>query len=191
MTRHVDAVKQMGLDGEISLLGRCVRLQAERCPVYVTEGLGADEKGLTMERMCIACGGSGLAEHVDRTVPPPPCRLCHPDEAALHMALAHETRSIVAAHRLDAYQSLRAAIVRGDVVPPSGRGRSATPTLPSSHSMMQRAPLTAWRRVTPRGPGTRSSCVQRPVRRAAPPRSTSRTGEGTTPGGATRPQGRS
>ena len=41
--------------------------------------------GLTMERVCVACGGSGLAEHVDRTLPPPPCRLCHPEEAALHI----------------------------------------------------------------------------------------------------------
>jgi hypothetical protein len=40
MTRLVDTVKQMGLDGEISLLGRWVRLQAERCPVYVLEVAG-------------------------------------------------------------------------------------------------------------------------------------------------------
>jgi hypothetical protein len=35
------------------------------------------------------------------------------------MALARETRTVAAARRLDAYQSLRAAIVLGDVVPPS------------------------------------------------------------------------
>jgi hypothetical protein len=86
--------------------------------------MNAEERGLTMERVCIACGGSGLAEHVDRTLPPPPCRLCHPDEAALHLALARETRTIAAARRLDAYQTLRAAIVLGDVVPPA-----ATPSL--------------------------------------------------------------
>src|SRR5947209_1820112 len=40
MTRLVDTVKQLGLDGEISLLGRWVRLQAERCPVYVIEVSG-------------------------------------------------------------------------------------------------------------------------------------------------------
>src|SRR5438045_3859566 len=40
MTRLVDTVKRMGLDGEISLLGRWVRLQAERCPVYVIEVAG-------------------------------------------------------------------------------------------------------------------------------------------------------
>ena len=79
-----------------------------------------------MERVCIACGGSGLAEHVDRTLPPPPCRLCHPDEAALHLALARATRTIVAARRLNAYRTLRAAFVRGDVVPPV-----ATPALAS------------------------------------------------------------
>ena len=72
-----------------------------------------------MVRVCIACGGSGLAEHVDRTLPPPPCRLCHPEEAELHMALARETRTIVAARRLDAYQALRAAIVLGDSVCPA------------------------------------------------------------------------
>ena len=76
--------------------------------------MNAEERGLTMERVCIACGGSGLAEHVDRTLPPPPCRLCHPEEAALHMALARETRTVVAAGRRDAYQMLRAAIVLGD-----------------------------------------------------------------------------
>jgi ribosomal protein S27AE len=81
--------------------------------------MNAEERGLTMERVCIACGGSGLAEHVDRTLPPPPCRLCHPEEAELHMALARETRTIVAARRLDAYQTLRAAIVLGDLVPPA------------------------------------------------------------------------
>jgi hypothetical protein len=69
--------------------------------------------------MCIACRGSGLAEHVDRTLPPPPCRLCHPEEAALHTVLARETRTIVAARRLDVYQILRAAIVLGAVVPPA------------------------------------------------------------------------
>src|SRR5205085_12421516 len=83
------------------------------------DGMDADDRGLTMERACIACDGSGLAEHVDRTLPPPPCRLCHPEEAALHLALARETRTIVAARRLDAYHTLRAAIVLGDVVPPA------------------------------------------------------------------------
>ena len=70
-----------------------------------------DTRGLTMECMCMACGGSGFAQHVDRTLPPPPCRVCRPEEAALHMALARETRTVVAARRRDAYQMLRAAIV--------------------------------------------------------------------------------
>jgi hypothetical protein len=83
------------------------------------DGIDADDKELTMERACIACGGSGLAEHVDRSLPPPPCRLCHPEEAALHLALARETRTIVAARRLDAYHTLRASLVLGDVVPPT------------------------------------------------------------------------
>jgi len=77
-----------------------------------------------MESACIACDGSGRAEHVDRTLPPPPCRLCHPEEAALHMALARETRTVAAARRLDAYQTLRAALVPAAVVPPT-----ATPAL--------------------------------------------------------------
>jgi hypothetical protein len=81
--------------------------------------MDADDRELTMERTCIACDGSGLAEHVDRTLPPPPCRLCHPEEAALHLALARKTRTVAAARRLDAYQTLRAAIVLSDVVPPS------------------------------------------------------------------------
>jgi hypothetical protein len=81
--------------------------------------MDADDRRLRMERVCIACDGSGLAEHVDRTLPPPPCRLCRPEEAALHLALARETRTIVAARRLDAYHTLRAAIVLGNVVPPA------------------------------------------------------------------------
>jgi hypothetical protein len=79
--------------------------------------MDTDNRGPAMDRVCIACNGSGLAEHVDRTLPPPPCRLCHPEEAELHMALARETRTVAAARRLDAYQALRAAIVLGDVVP--------------------------------------------------------------------------
>ena len=86
--------------------------------------MDADDRELTMESACIACDGSGRAEHVDRTLPPPPCRLCHPEEAALHMALARETRTVAAARRLDAYQTLRAALVPGAVVPPT-----ATPAL--------------------------------------------------------------
>src|SRR5919201_1735900 len=78
---------------------------------YRRDGMHADERGLTMGRECIAWGGSGLAQHVDRTLPPPPCRVCRPEEAALHMALAHETRTVVAARRRDAYLMLRAAIV--------------------------------------------------------------------------------
>jgi hypothetical protein len=71
-----------------------------------------------MECVCMACGGSGLAQHVDRTLPPPPCRVCRPEEAALHMALARETRTVAAARRRDAYQRLRAAIVLvGDSLP--------------------------------------------------------------------------
>lgn len=62
---------------------------------------------LKMEYTCTACGGTGLEEHVDRTLPPPPCRLCRPDEAQEHMLLAHETRTVVAARRLVAYESLR------------------------------------------------------------------------------------
>ena len=65
-----------------------------------------------MERLCVACGGSRRAEHVDRTLPPPPCRVCHPGEAALHMTLVHETRTVAAARRRDAYQMLRAAIAQ-------------------------------------------------------------------------------
>jgi hypothetical protein len=79
----------------------------------------ADGTELTVARVCIACGGSGLAEHVDRSLPPPPCRLCRPEEAALHLALARETRMVVAAGRRDAYQMLRAAIVLGDSLPPA------------------------------------------------------------------------
>lgn len=63
-----------------------------------------------MELTCNACGGSGLDEHVDRTLPPPPCRLCRPEEAQLHMTLARDTRSIAAARRLAAYELLREAV---------------------------------------------------------------------------------
>ena len=58
-------------------------------------GMDAQDRGLTMERACVACDGSGLAEHVDRTLPPPPCRLCHPEEAALHVTLARESARLL------------------------------------------------------------------------------------------------
>ncbi len=38
MTRLVDALHELGLDGDISLSGRWVTLQGERCLVYVLEG---------------------------------------------------------------------------------------------------------------------------------------------------------
>jgi hypothetical protein len=37
MTRLVQAVRELGIDGEIALAGRWVKLQGERCPVYVVE----------------------------------------------------------------------------------------------------------------------------------------------------------
>lgn len=62
-----------------------------------------------MERPCIACAGTGLEEHIDRTLPAPPCRLCHPVEAQLHMTLARDTRNVATSRRLDAYLMLRDA----------------------------------------------------------------------------------
>lgn len=38
MTRLVDALHELGLQGEISLSGRWVTLQGELCTVYVLEG---------------------------------------------------------------------------------------------------------------------------------------------------------
>ena len=38
MTRLVDALHELGLKGEISLSGRWVTLQGERCAIYVLEG---------------------------------------------------------------------------------------------------------------------------------------------------------
>jgi hypothetical protein len=94
-----------------------------------------DTRGLTMECMCMACGGSGFTQHVDRTLPPPPCRVCRPDEAALHMALAHQTRMVAAARRREAYQMLRATIALGAILLLPGcadgvarRGASRAPT---------------------------------------------------------------
>lgn len=37
MTQLVDALRALGLDGEVSLAGRWVRFQGERCEVYVAE----------------------------------------------------------------------------------------------------------------------------------------------------------
>lgn len=62
-----------------------------------------------MERTCTVCGGSGREEHVDLTLPPPPCRLCHPAEAQVHLTLARDTRHVAATRRLAAYQMLRDA----------------------------------------------------------------------------------
>lgn len=59
-----------------------------------------------MERMCSACGNSGFEEHIDLTLPPPPCRLCHPEEAQRHMILVRDTRQIAAVRRRDAYHLL-------------------------------------------------------------------------------------
>lgn len=73
-----------------------------------------------MYQPCIACGGSGgrgCEEHVDLTLPPPPCRLCHPEEARLHMSLARETRTIAGAHRLAAYQALRVVVTASAMTP--------------------------------------------------------------------------
>lgn len=66
-----------------------------------------------MERTCIACGGSGYEEHVDRTLPAPPCRLCRPKEAERHMTLARETRNVVAARRMDVYFMLLHGVESG------------------------------------------------------------------------------
>src|SRR5947209_6297124 len=98
--------------------------------------MNADDRGLTMARMCVACGGSGVEEHVDRTLPPPPCRVCRPEEAEVHMVLRRETRTIVAARRLDAYRTLRDAIVLGDVVP--SRGDALTLGLPLAAALTGR-----------------------------------------------------
>ncbi len=38
MTRLVDALHSLGLQGEVELRGRWVRLTGERCTVYVIEG---------------------------------------------------------------------------------------------------------------------------------------------------------
>ncbi len=37
MTQLVDALNELGLEGEYSLEGRMVKLQGERCAVYVVE----------------------------------------------------------------------------------------------------------------------------------------------------------
>lgn len=37
ITTLVDAVRSLGLDPEVTLAGRWVRFQGERCPVYVIE----------------------------------------------------------------------------------------------------------------------------------------------------------
>lgn len=63
-----------------------------------------------MSDVCIACAGTGIEEHVDRTLPAPPCRLCYPQEAQVHMALARDTRHVAAERRKAAYQILREAI---------------------------------------------------------------------------------
>ena len=40
MTRLVEALRSLGLAGEISLAGRWLKLPGERCPVYVVEATG-------------------------------------------------------------------------------------------------------------------------------------------------------
>ena len=59
-----------------------------------------------MEHVCIACGNSGYEEHIDLTLPPPPCRICHPEEAQRHLTLVRDTRQVAAVRRRDAYQLL-------------------------------------------------------------------------------------
>ncbi len=66
-----------------------------------------------MYRPCSACGGTGFEEHVDRTLPPPPCRLCYPEEARIHLSLARDTRQVVTTRRTATYQMLRDAMTSG------------------------------------------------------------------------------
>jgi hypothetical protein len=61
MTRLVDTVQQMGLDGEISLLGRWVRLQAAQCLVYVIEVAG----GCGYYTWCDAPGERTIEPYLD------------------------------------------------------------------------------------------------------------------------------
>jgi hypothetical protein len=68
------------------------------------------KEGTAMYRPCSACRGYGFEEHVDHTLPPPPCRLCHPEDARVHMMLARDTRGVVAAQRTTTYHLLRAAM---------------------------------------------------------------------------------
>src|SRR5439155_26001274 len=63
MTRLVDVVKQLDLDGEISILGRWVRLQGERCPVYVIEVAG----GCGYYTWCDAPGERTIEPYLDPT----------------------------------------------------------------------------------------------------------------------------
>ena len=65
------------------------------------------KEGTTMYRPCSACGGSGFEEYVDHTLPPPPCRLCRPEEAQRHLMLARDTRHVAASQRAAAYHLLR------------------------------------------------------------------------------------
>ena len=62
-----------------------------------------------MERMCVACGGRGVEEQVDPTLPPPPCRVCHPEAAEVHQLLARTTLHVMARQRGAAYHLLEAA----------------------------------------------------------------------------------
>ena len=61
MTRLVEAIKQMGLGGEISPLGRWVRLQAHQCPVYVVEVAG----GCGYYTWCDAPGERTIEPYLD------------------------------------------------------------------------------------------------------------------------------
>ena len=65
-----------------------------------------------MTSRCIGCNGRGSEEHVDLTLPPPPCRLCHPVEAKQHGDLARETRGVRRVLRQQTYNDLRSEIWR-------------------------------------------------------------------------------
>lgn len=62
-----------------------------------------------MEGVCVACGGRGVEDQVDPSLPPPPCRVCRPAAAERHQLLARVTLRVVTARRYAAYRMLQEA----------------------------------------------------------------------------------
>lgn len=90
-------------------IGNSVRYRGKGRQTGLEDSPTSSVRGCMMHAKCVVCEGSGIEDQVDTTLPPPPCRVCHPVEAARHQMLARATLRIDTAHRFAAFLALRDA----------------------------------------------------------------------------------